>query len=51
MAWRPAAETTLLSGLSWSRSLQDETGAYLIDRDPTYFGARKELPETWEAGH
>lgn len=38
VAWRPAAETTLLSGLSWSRSLQDETGAYLIDRDPTYFG-------------
>lgn len=38
VAWRPTAETTLLSGLSWSRSLWVETGAYLIDRDPTYFG-------------
>lgn len=28
----------LLISSSFSSAFQDETGAYLIDRDPTYFG-------------
>lgn len=36
--WGWAGRSLHTSHCLWSSRPQDETGAYLIDRDPTYFG-------------